>query len=709
MYSFEDLESADSYTKKPEKPFHLIDKENETELLEWLNCELNWLKDKNKERFREIRKYRALYEGIQYRSQGLRSKEAENVNSSLKKTVINHIFDLVQNKVSKVIKYKSGITVLPQNDDMSDKIGARACETLVNHVWNKENFNGELTAQIAKTAYVDGEAYLYISWDPDQGEVHPDMITAKESGKKLKYFDEEGKETDKFIEDDVKVGDVKYEIVLTTDLLIDCKPTLKFKDAEYLFRIHIGNIYDLKKDYEKVANKITADSENASHTVNDFEKSRILNNRSDVVYYDFWHKDTKKVPEGFYCKFTKGAILEKGENKYEHGRLPFVRYTDIDFTNKVNGVSFFINLKGPNAIYNNLTNMIVRNQYLCAHPKWVFPANSVNKQDLGNDITTVQYKGPQPPQLIQQNPTPSEVFKFRDKLKEEIQQVAGIFGISRGEPPPGIEAGVALQFLSEQENERFNEIILKWSEWVRQVALVTVSVCKQFYKPEDKRTIAVLGKDNEWSTRVFDPESLDVEYDIQVQNSSALPQSKAGRMQLLMQMKKDFPNIMSDDQFIDLMDLSQNDKFVDIGAVSIKSAEMENEILLDSGELADPEEFEDHLAHWEVHLRLLRAYSFKNYGAEIKEKLKDHILATEYFIYTKMQTNPVYAQQAQGLIGFPVIFVPDLPQGPPPLAEDQAGPMTGGSGPENMPYDMNQALPSNPTFNQAEPQQTVTQ
>ena len=78
--------------------------------------------------------------------------------------------------------------------------------------------------------------------------------------------------------------------------------------------------------------------------------------------------------------------------------------------------------------------------------------------------------------LGQANPTPPELFKFRGELKEEFQQISGVFGVSRGEPPPGIKAGVALQFLNEQEQERFNEHILKWNDFIRRIAIKTISV-----------------------------------------------------------------------------------------------------------------------------------------------------------------------------------------------------------------------------------------
>ena len=141
----------------------------------------------------------------------------------------------------------------------------------------------------------------------------------------------------------------------------------------------------------------------------------------------------------------------------------------------LHGVSFFEQIKGLTGTYNNLTNMLIRNAVMVSHPKWFVPAGSVALDRLGNDITIAQYKGPTPPSLAVPPSIPADLFKFRDALKEEFQQISGVFGVSRGEPPAGIKAGVALQFLSEQESERYNELVLKWNEVIRQGAEMTIA------------------------------------------------------------------------------------------------------------------------------------------------------------------------------------------------------------------------------------------
>jgi hypothetical protein len=330
---------------------------------------------------------------------------------------------------------------------------------------------------------------------------------------------------------------------------------------------------------------------------------------------------------------------------------------------------------------------------LCSHPKWVVPAGSINIQALGNERTIVQYKGAQAPVLIQSSPTPREVFEFRQQLKEEFQQISGVFGVSRGEPPPGIKAGVALQFLNEQENERFNELSMKWNEMIREVAIMTIAVAGDYYDASDARMVRVLGKDEIWRTKFFDSAHLSKDYDIRVQNSSALSQSKSARIQSLMDLNKEFPGAVRQEQVMDLLGLAQNDKFIDAATKSVKSAEAENEMILSDGGDSQVEEYEDHLTHWEIHGRELQAYSFKHETPKnIQEKLKDHILVHEMYLLEKSKFNQKLAEELSAIRNFPMIFTPEPLPPPSPVVAPQGQPIEGLAIPPEMPVNPEMSL-----------------
>jgi hypothetical protein len=351
--------------------------------------------------------------------------------------------------------------------------------------------------------------------------------------------------------------------------------------------------------------------------------------------------------------------------------------------------------------------MLVRNIVLASHPKWMVPAGSVALDRLGNDMTIVQYKGPQPPVLATAPTVPGDVFSFREKLKEEFQQISGVFGVSRGEPPPGIKAGVALQFLSEQESERYNELVLKYNDMIVGIARMTLAVCGDYYDESDERMIRVIGKNNEWMTKFFDVAYLEKDYDVRVQNSSALPRSVAARTQTLLDLNERFPDQFTGEQVIDLLDLAQADKFIDAATVAVRAAQAENEELLraepdavDEGMLS-PREYENHILHWREHTRAVQEYSFKfQTPPEAQDRLINHIRAHEMMMMDQSALNPLFAQELQKLALFPMFF-----KASPPVVEPMVPPEAMAMGQDAMgtPVQPMPEVPVNPALG-GEPQ-----
>ena len=120
--------------------------------------------------------------------------------------------------------------------------------------------------------------------------------------------------------------------------------------------------------------------------------------------------------------------------------------------------------------HNNLSQSIMKNEFLMAAPKWIMPRGACKVDQLGNGRTIVQYQGAVPPQLVQMNPTSPNSFNFREKIEQEIGTIFGVHGVSRGEPPQGITAAVALQFLNEQEVQRGISDISKHNQFMVELA-----------------------------------------------------------------------------------------------------------------------------------------------------------------------------------------------------------------------------------------------
>ena len=477
----------------------------------------------------------------------------------------------------------------------------------------------------------------------------------------------------------VYVGDIDYEVEVPWRVYMQRQKN--FDKVEYCFRVKVDATETLKKMYPKKADKLKRTQDVKSFDADDLTEHFL---EEETVYYEFYHKKTKYCPNGYYVKFTDDCILEMKDLPFSHGELPFVRITDMDIPEQLNGISQYEMVRPIQNMHDNLSTLLAKNIYMMGHAKWVMPRGACKIESLGNDNTIVQYQGPVPPQMLQTQPNPPEAYSFRDSLRNEMGQIYGIQGVSRGTPPKGITAAVALQFLNEQEQERNSTTVIKHNEMIKQLAKMTIAVAGDYYEPDDGRMVRIVGKNNKYSIRHFDTANLHKSYDIRLELGSGLPESKAGKVQRVIELMQMKPNLLSDERWLDLLDLGNTDKMNSLLTTSVRAAESETEDIMAGRPVGDPEEFEDHIIHWKVHSKAMQERTFKEEcPPEYREEMMEHIAIHEFLMVEKARTNPLFQAKLAELANFPIFpngFTPRSMEQQRALVQGQANrgePITG--------------------------------
>lgn len=627
------------------KPFFkILESKKEKEIHDWLKQVSEALINQSELRTHKQRENLLMYRGVEIKQwDRYRNRERNQRRfSKIQKFVVNHLYDLTETKVSQMTRLKPAVQVLPNNDEWEDRASSKVVQSVIQHLWYINNIDQMIT-DMHRDARIFGEAFAFVTWDQNAGDLSPAYVEARDAGLDVSRPD---------IQAIKYTGDVKFEKELPWRVLMQRKT--RYCDIEYAFRLKIEPTEKLKKEHPNKKDEIKNDEEIREFEVHDLIE-RTLENHSLVI--EFWHKKTREVPEGYYCKFTKSAFLEASDHPFSHGKLPFVRLTDLDVPDILNGVSRYETIAPVQRMYNNVSTLIAKNIYLTAHAKWVMPRGAAKIEQLGNDNTIVQYQGPVPPQLLQVQPNPPEVYAFRQQLVEDMQTIYGSHGISRGEVPKGITAASALQFLNELENERASTDISKHSDLVKNLAKMTIAVAGDYYDPEDGRLVRIVGQNNQYLVRHFDAAHLHKSYDIRFDNSTGLPETKAAKYQRILDAMQRSPNILEPERWLELLDLANEEKMIQLTTAAIQSADSENEDMLAGRDVAPPEEWEDHLAHWDSHVRAMQSRQFKEDADElVRAKFKDHVYWTEEAIIDKMMGNPEFEAKVATLTLFPLFY-----------------------------------------------------
>lgn len=416
-----------------------------------------------------------LYKGVQWLNQDRYSNRFLDrqgfVTRRSPRVVINHLYDFVEQWVSRLTRFRPAVAIFPTNTEYQDEEDARTAKSVLDHIWYNNNVEWYLQ-EFARQAKIYGESFLSITWDPKKGDLHPDYVAIqkrmKERGispKRQPVMGNSGlvkTEAGDILQTQtaVRVGDVSYQIDAPWHWFE--QPCNNRDDIDWAIKWKSIDVDVLRAKYPEKADKIKP---NSSADVFSSYRLDVGKMRNEVVVYYLWHRHTELLEQGRYICFTKDVILENTILPYSHGKQPYVKFTDIDVPDQIRGMSFFQQLYPLQHQINACASLIYKALVLFSHPKIVMPDGACEVQQLLNDSTVVSYQGGVPPSLMSQSVVSTELFNYLNKLEASAEKLSGIFTMSRGQAPQGVRAAKALRVLEEQEDKRAYILNTKFNMW----------------------------------------------------------------------------------------------------------------------------------------------------------------------------------------------------------------------------------------------------
>jgi hypothetical protein len=258
-----------------------------------------------------------------------------------------------------------------------------------------------------------------------------------------------------------------------------------------------------------------------------------------------------------------------------------------------------------------------------------------------------------------------EMFKLSSDFMSQIQQVAGVFGVSRGDVIPNARATGILNVYQEQEEKRNGVLTDKWIAANEKVAERVLDCAALNYKNEDARTVKIFGKNNQYKLRdLLDVSTLRGPVDLKIQRTTALADTKQGRIdqivQLLQASSVADPTgtrpLLTREELIGLLELGGTDDFVDMVTSAIDAADSENEDMYEQVAVDPPQSYQYHIIHRNRHLQFMQSKEFSDSTSvpeEIRVIFKDHVTVHEVYMYQLAKSNAIFATELAKDISYP--------------------------------------------------------
>lgn len=703
---FDTLRGDESSEDVDFSPLHSIDFNESKPLMEWLENKLAALQDETSPRmenqFRNIMFYRGIHTLNKYADIEARDYDNQPVTSE-NRFVMNHILEFTLQKQARLLRFSPSLNVFPWNNSYADRLGSRLGKKIIDSAFYIHDYGTLLALQVLQ-ASVCGESFLFKEWDKYAGDKTKEVIEAeKRKGifrGGLKFTTDDGKEID--LQQIPRVGDHKFSLPMPFQVLH--QPRSMWKDVDYIFKCEIKHIDEVKAENAELGqDKLDEILEKGATT--EYKGAKFQDWGHHVVQWEFYHRHTRFVPNGKYARFYNSVLLEHGDLPYSHGQLPCSRFTDYDDLINAHGRSFYESLKLPSVMINNMMKVAYRSFVISAYPKIIMQQDSVNMYTMANGPFVMEYQpGSDQPQIINFSAGNNDFFPLNEHVERFMEKNSGTFGISRGDTVPNARARSILNFYEEQEDQRESSQIRKLEKCIEKAGSLVLADSADFYKPDDGRTIRVIGKNNQYKLERMTAETkLSGSYDVRLERTTALSQSKQGRIDQISTLSQvpladndGTPGLFTREQILGMIEVGDIDAFFEQGAGPAEAAASENEDMFEGKDVPAPKSFQAHLVHWNVHFKWIQSREFTDTDGvpeDVKEKTLLHFATHERMLYEKALKNLQLATVLSQNQYFPAEFVlgqedmplsqvvmllsqppmPPMPMGVPPEAMMEGG------------------------------------
>lgn len=247
---------------------------------------------------------------------------------------------------------------------------------------------------------------------------------------------------------------------------------------------------------------------------------------------------------------ANGILLRDSETPFRHNKFPFVKFIDYTIPSCFWGMGDIQQLEPLQDFINKRRGQTQDILRITSNPPLIVDSDSgVNPKAITTRPGIMIFKSRgsevkwlQPPQI------PSALFEVQELDKKDFDAISGVYDVTQGKRPTGIEAASAITELQEAAQTRIRFKTRNMESSLEQLGELAVSLIQEFYTEE--RTIRLVGtQQNKPQFVTVNEEVMDEngsvsrindvsvgEFDIEIGVGSTMPVNKARRYTEMMEM-----------------------------------------------------------------------------------------------------------------------------------------------------------------------------
>lgn len=534
------------------------------------------------------------------------------------RVTINRIRPAVRTELAKITKSKPQFVVIPASNEEEDVDAAKVGTQAIDFIWRNTNMD-EKRFKEALWQITTGTGILKTFWNAKLGD-EAQLNTLDEQGNFA--LDAQGQE----IMQTKQLGDIDTKDVSPFDFVFD-PAAVEFDDARWCCESILRTTDDVKDEYDvevspdsglsatNIFNGILA-CVNGQQT--DYKPIKIKNG---VIVKEYWEKKSKKYPKGRHITIANTKLLQYEDNPYN--RFPYFLFPHNLVPGRVQGSSNIEDLIPVQKEFNKTRTQRRLNQNRTANQRMLVEANSLIDEPTEEPGEIIEYKrGHQKPMWETPPVEPGHIQAELELQLRDFEDISGIHEISNGTIPTGVKSGIALSFLSEQDDTKFGPIIHNIESTYEKWAQFVLVLMQEYYI--EPRMIKIVGKNNQVEVKEFQGSDLRGNKDVKVIAGSAMPKSAAARQDFVLNLWN--AKILTDPQkALKLLEFGDIEEVFEDLSIDVNQAKAEQKQWLKGDFSHKTRNFYNHDIHVAEHNKFRKSDDYEKLPPQVQVEVDNHV------------------------------------------------------------------------------------
>ena len=542
--------------------------------------------------------------------------------------VYNHIAPIVETRLAKLTRVKSGVSIRPKTSDECDVQSAKFATAILQSIM-EENCFSALLQKANGWAETCGSVFYKIAWNNEKGK--------------------------KFILDGKPVydGDVDITVCPPFEIYPENLQIESLQDQPSIIHAKAYSVDDVKRIWGvdvkgEDVNVFTLDKTGVTggfgYTAS---VPKIIDEvRHDaVIVIEKYEKPTAKFKDGRLIIVAGDTLLYLGDLPYVNGeggkrQYPFIKQNSLDNVGVFFGTSVIERIIPVQRAYNALKNR--KHEFLnrlsmgvLATEDGSVDTDQLEAEGLAPGKILVYRQGSNPPALLNPGSIPHDFYLEENRLLEEFTMISGVSEIMKySELPDNVTSGVAISMLIEQDDTRISVTAENIREAVRESGKHILRLYKQFAKSRRLRSIA--GENGELEMLYFGASDLTSD-DLVFDTENELIETPSSRKNMVLELMN--LGLLTDEngrysertkcKILETLGFGNWENSRDIADLHLKKAQRENRAFGEREII--PDSFDDHEIHIEEHTKFMLSPEF-DMDVKMKETIAAHVNKHREFI-----------------------------------------------------------------------------